>query len=86
MVVTSGQQYHVGEKPTVILHTYINRHAGTPDKKQKQNRNNVVQLYSILVYILLFTQAPIPVCLDGTIIDSRTILVTNMYYCGYVGV
>ena len=36
---------------------------------------------------VLFTQAPIRVCLDGTIniIDSRTILVT-MYYCGYVGV
>ena len=49
----------------------------------------LMKLYSILVvYILLFTQAPIiPVlCLDGTIIDSsRTILVT-MYYCGYVGV
>ena len=29
-------------------------------------------LYSILMYILLlFTQAPIPVCLDGTIIDSK---------------
>ena len=40
--------------------------------------------YNILC-ILLFTQAPIPVCLDGTIIDSSTILVT-MYYCGYVGV
>ena len=26
--------------------------------------------------ILLFTQAPIPVCLDGTIIDRSTILVT----------
>ena len=44
MVVTFlGQQYNTGEKPTVILYTYINRHAGTPDKKQKQNRNNVVQ-------------------------------------------
>ena len=42
MVVTLGQQYNVGEKPTVILYTYINRHAGTPDKKQKQNRNNIV--------------------------------------------
>ena len=42
-------------------------------------------LYSILMYIWLFTQAPIPVCLDGTIIDSSTILV-SMYYCGYVGV
>ena len=43
----------------------------------------IIKLYSILVYNLLFTQAPIPVCLDGTIIDSSTILVT-MYYCGYV--
>ena len=32
-----------GEKPTVILYTYIiNRHARTPDEKQKQNRINVV--------------------------------------------
>ena len=29
MVVTLGQQYKVGEKPTVTLYTYINRHAGT---------------------------------------------------------
>ena len=34
----------------------------------------------------LFTQAPIRVCLDGTIIKIRTILVTMYYYCGYVGV
>ena len=32
-VVTLGQQFNVGEKPTVILSTYINRHAGTPDKR-----------------------------------------------------
>ena len=31
-VVALGQQYHVGEKPTFILYTYINRHAGTPNK------------------------------------------------------
>ena len=30
---------------------------------------------------VLFTQAPIRVCLHGTNIDSRTILVTK-YYCG----
>ena len=39
MVVTLGQQYNVGEKPTVTLYTYyyIDRHAGTPNKtKQKQ--------------------------------------------------
>ena len=30
MILTLGQQYNVGEKPTVILlYTYINRHAGT---------------------------------------------------------
>ena len=27
MVVTLGQQYNVGEKPIVILYTYINHHA-----------------------------------------------------------
>ena len=32
MVITLGRQYNVGEKPTVILYTYINRHAGTPTK------------------------------------------------------
>ena len=40
MVVILGQQYNVGEKPAVILYTYVNRHAGTPDKKQKQNRSS----------------------------------------------
>ena len=36
MVVASGQQYNIGEKPTVILYTYIKRHAGTPEKQRKQ--------------------------------------------------
>ena len=40
MKVTLGQQYNVGEKPTVILYTYINRHAGIPEiavkTKQRQ--------------------------------------------------
>ena len=42
MVVTFGQQYNVGEKPTVILYTYINRHAGTPDKKSKNKTETIV--------------------------------------------
>ena len=29
-VTTSGQQYNIGEKPSVIVYTYINLHAGTP--------------------------------------------------------
>ena len=30
MVVTLGQRYNVGEKPAVILYTYINHHAEPP--------------------------------------------------------
>ena len=44
MVITLGRQYNVGEKPTVILYTYMNRHAGTPTKgktnQQKGRQNN----------------------------------------------
>ena len=29
-VTTSGQQYNTGEKPSGILYTYLNLHAGTP--------------------------------------------------------
>ena len=40
MQITSGQQYDVGEKPTVILYIYINlnRHVGT----QGTNRGDIV--------------------------------------------
>ena len=37
MVVTLDQQYNIGEKPTVILYTYKNRHAGTQKKQRRQN-------------------------------------------------
>ena len=37
MVVTLGQQYNVGEKPTVILYTYINRHAEPPNIAKHEN-------------------------------------------------
>ena len=40
MEITLGRQYNVGEKPTVILYTYITRHAGTPEKRK--NKDNVV--------------------------------------------
>ena len=36
-----GQQYDIGEKPTVIVYTYINRHAGPPNKT-KQKREVVI--------------------------------------------
>ena len=46
--------------------------------------NGIVQYTSrFLPYSLLFTQAPILIWFDGTIIDISTILLT-MYYSGYV--
>ena len=38
--VTLGQQYNVGEKPTVTLYTYIDRHAGTDTKQNKDKRHD----------------------------------------------
>ena len=42
MQIPLGRQYNGGEKPTVILYIYIDRHAGTPEKHLKQTRDNVV--------------------------------------------
>ena len=36
MVITLDQQRNNEEKPTVMLHTYINRHAGDTIQKTKQ--------------------------------------------------
>ena len=60
MVVPLGQQYNIGEKPTVILYSYINRHAGTPEKKLfqiffAQERQFVVLLLLILLYYCIIT-------------------------------
>ena len=41
--VTWGQQYNIGEKPTVILYTYINHHVGTP--KQKHISYCIIQYF-----------------------------------------
>ena len=54
MVVTLGQQYNLGEKPTVILYTYINRHAGTPDKtKRKQKQCSTTSNMVVIVYFFI---------------------------------
>ena len=48
--------------------------------------NDIVQYTSgFLPYILLFTQAPILVWLDGTIIGIISTILVTMYYSGYVG-
>ena len=48
-VTTSGQQYNIGEKPSVILYTYIDLHAGTP--KPQSFLSVGVPDYSIIVVI-----------------------------------
>ena len=50
MVVTLEQQYHVGEKPTVILYTYIiNRRPGT-QKKQRKNKIKSASNMVVIIY------------------------------------
>ena len=49
MVVTLGQQYNVGEKPTVILYNYINRHEGTLSKTKTED--SIGLNYSSISYI-----------------------------------
>ena len=51
MTVTLGQQYNIGEKPTVILYTYINRHAGTPEKQQAKKYIKHRMIVIIYCYI-----------------------------------
>ena len=52
MVVTLGQQYNIGEKPTVIiLYTYINRHAGTLENQRRQNSTSSNMVVIIQCYI-----------------------------------
>ena len=65
MVVTLGQQYDVGEKSTVILYTYINRHAGTPQEQQKQKQcytssNMVIIMHFYIGYLKKNQKAPRP--------------------------
>ena len=50
MVVTLGQQYYVGDKPTVILYTYINYHTGTPGKHQKQKQCSASSNMVVIIY------------------------------------
>ena len=51
MTVTLGQQYNIGEKLTVILYTYINRHAGTPEKQRRQKSTSSNMVVIIYCYI-----------------------------------
>ena len=43
MVITLGQQYNVGEKPTVILYTYINRMQDTNKRTDKPIHHQTIK-------------------------------------------
>ena len=67
MVITLDQQYDVGEKPTVTLYTYINGHAGTPNKTKTKYTmsldysSSVTAVYApdiiriIYMYVLIYS-------------------------------
>ena len=50
MVVTLGQQFNIGEKPTVMRYTYINRHAATPEKQRKQKHCSTSSNIAVIIY------------------------------------
>ena len=50
--VTLGQQYNVGERPTVKLYTYINRHTRPPNAT-KTYTVAVFSLYGVCVCVVI---------------------------------
>ena len=81
MVVTLGQQCPVGEEPTVTRYTYINHHAGTPDKKQKQNRNTVVVQHPTYIVVIIYYFIPVKnESLNGIYTGSPMIVTLGQQY------
>ena len=53
MVVTLGQQYNVGEKSTVMLYTYINRHAEPPSITKSKTMQYIVKRVVIIYDVIV---------------------------------
>ena len=51
MQITLGQQYNVGEKPTVILYIYFNRHVGNQKKIKNKIQCNTPSHMVVVIYI-----------------------------------
>ena len=66
MVVTLGQQYNIGEKPTVILYTYINRHAGTLKKQRKTKQNKKPSNMVVIIYCYIDCEVEVTTLLEQT--------------------
>ena len=52
-VITSGRQSNIGEKPSVILYTYINLHAGTPKPQSFLSKSPGLQCSNMVLYVIL---------------------------------
>ena len=51
-VTTSGRQYNIGEKPSVLVYTYINFHAGTPKPQSLSSKSPGLQCSNMVLYDL----------------------------------
>ena len=49
-VTTSGRQYNIEEKPSVILYTYINLHAGTPKPQSFLSKSSGLECTNMVLY------------------------------------
>ena len=50
-VTTSGRQYNIGEKPSVMLYTYYtNLHAGTPEPQSFFSKSPGLQFSNMVLY------------------------------------
>ena len=75
MVVTLDQQYNIGEKPTVILYTYIiiNRHGGTPEKQRKQKHCSTSSSMVVIIYCYIGCEDEVATLYYSTqLIETRT--------------
>ena len=64
MVVTLGQQYNVGENPTVILYTYIDRHAERATEHNKAGDTLVIIYDMVITYSrVLINRVKLPILL-----------------------
>ena len=50
MLVTIGQQCNVGENPTIILYSYINRHAESPNITKQKTLEYIVKSMVVTIY------------------------------------
>ena len=51
MLVTIGQQCNVGENPTIILYSYINRHAEPPNITKQKTLEYIAKRVLLIVII-----------------------------------